>query len=123
MQFSVYLFAINVLRVFVIKGKVFDVALDIRKGSPWYGKYVYAILEPSYAMWIPPGFAHGFQAIEETLFMYLVTKEYAQNSERCIVWNDPNLNIPWPMKEKAIVSEKDKQGKFFKEAETNFESP
>jgi len=107
--------------VYVIKGKVYDVAVDIRKGSPWYGKYIGVTLEPGMALWIPPGFAHGFQALEETLFLYLVTKEYAPQYERCIAWNDPELGIPWPVKEGVILSEKDKKCPPLKQAETNFE--
>jgi dTDP-4-dehydrorhamnose 3,5-epimerase len=74
----------------VLEGRVVDVALDIRKRSPWYGKHVAVELEPGIALWVPPGFAHGFQALEDTLFLYLVTKEYNKESERCIKWNDPN---------------------------------
>ncbi|MCC5990775.1 MAG: dTDP-4-dehydrorhamnose 3,5-epimerase, partial [Thermosphaera sp.] len=51
--------------VYVVSGRVFDVAVDIRRGSPWFGKYVGVVLEPGYALWIPPGFAHGFQALED----------------------------------------------------------
>ena len=111
--------------VYVIKGKVYDVAVDIRKGSPWFGKHVVVTLEPGYALWIPPGFAHGFQALEESYFLYLVTKEYAPEYERCIRWNDPELRIEWPIKDenKVIVSEKDRKCPSFKEAETNFTYP
>jgi len=107
--------------VYVVKGKVFDVAVDIRKGSPWYGKYVAVTLEPGIALWIPPGFAHGFQALEETLFLYLVTKEYAPEYERCIKWDDSEIGIPWPIKERVILSEKDEKCPPLRVAETNFE--
>ena len=111
--------------VYVLEGKVVDVALDIRRGSPWYGKHVAVELEPGMALWVPPGFAHGFQALEDTLFLYLVTKEYNKESERCIKWNDPELGIKWPIQDedKVIISEKDKKCPLFKEAETNFKYP
>lgn len=109
--------------VYVIDGMVYDVAVDIRKGSPWFGKHLSVILEPGYALWIPPGFAHGFQALENTYFLYLVTKEYSPQQERCIKWDDPEVGIPWPIKENVIVSEKDKKCLPLREAETNFEYP
>lgn len=112
--------------VTVVKGRVVDVAVDIRVGSPWFGKYVMVELradEPR-MLWIPPGFAHGFQALEDdTLFLYLQTKEYNQQSERCVAWNDPELNIPWPIKEGVIVSEKDSKCPPLRRAETNFNYP
>lgn len=108
---------------YVISGKVYDVAVDVRRGSPWFGKYVGAVLEPGHALWIPPGFAHGFQALEETYFLYLVTKEYSPNHERCIKWDDPDIEIPWPTEKDVILSEKDRKCPPLKEAETNFEYP
>ena len=107
--------------VYVIKGKVFDVAVDIRKGSPWFGKYVAVTLEPGIALWIPPGFAHGFQALEDSIVLYLVTKEYSPQHVRCIRWNDPDIAIPWPIRECVILSEKDKRCPSLREAETSFE--
>ncbi len=109
--------------VYVVKGRVLDVAVDIRRGSPWFGKYVAVELTPGLALWVPPGFAHGFQAIEESYFLYLVTKEYSQQHERCIAWNDPELSIPWPIRERVILSEKDSKCPPLKQAETNFEYP
>ncbi|MEM4562012.1 MAG: dTDP-4-dehydrorhamnose 3,5-epimerase [Desulfurococcaceae archaeon] len=106
--------------VYVLLGSVFDVAVDIRRGSPWYGKHVEVKLEPGYALWIPPGFAHGFQALEDTYFMYLVTKEYSPQHERCIYWNDPELKINWPITENVIVSVKDSKCPKFRDSETNF---
>ena len=96
--------------VTVIKGRVVDVAVDIRRGSPWFGKYVMVELSADNPrlLWIPPGFAHGFQALEDdTLFLYLQTKEYSPQHERCIAWNDPEIGIQWPVRENVIVSEKD----------------
>lgn len=109
--------------VYVISGKVFDVVVDIRRGSPWYGRYVSVVLEPGYALWVPPGFAHGFQALEDTYFLYLVTKEYSPQHERCIYWNDQELGISWPIRENVIVSERDSKCPLFGNAETNFEYP
>jgi len=107
--------------VYVIEGKVYDVAADIRKGSPWFGRHVGVYLEPGYALWIPPGFAHGFQALEDTYFLYLVTKEYSPQHERCINWSDPGLGIDWPIRADVVVSEKDVKCPPLKHAETNFE--
>ncbi|MET1160011.1 MAG: dTDP-4-dehydrorhamnose 3,5-epimerase [Thermoprotei archaeon] len=109
--------------VYVINGKVYDVAVDIRKNSPWFGKYVGVVLEPGQALWIPPGFAHGFQALEDTYLLYLVTKEYNPQLERCVKWDDPEIGISWPIKEGVILSEKDKKCPLLKEAETNFGYP
>ncbi|MBE9391237.1 dTDP-4-dehydrorhamnose 3,5-epimerase family protein [Fervidicoccus fontis] len=106
--------------VYVLRGKVYDVAVDIRMGSPWFGKYVGAFLEPGLALWIPPGFAHGFQALEDTYFLYLVTKEYSPSHERCIRWNDSMIGIEWPLNEGIVVSEKDGKCPSIEEAETNF---
>ena len=110
--------------VIVIRGRIYDVAVDIRKGSPWFGKYAAAELSEDnhLALWIPPGFAHGFQALEDdTVVLYLVTKEYSPQHERCIRWDDPEIGIDWPIKENVILSEKDKKGTPLREAETNFE--
>ena len=107
--------------VYVVEGRVYDVAVDIRRGSPWFGKHVGVVLEPGYALWIPPGFAHGFQALEDTYFLYLVTKEYSPLHERCIKWDDPEVGIEWPLGENIIISEKDKRCPSLREAEHNFE--
>ncbi len=109
--------------VTVISGRVLDVAVDIRRGSPWFGRHVAVELYPGLALWIPPGFAHGFQALEDTYLLYLVTKEYAPQHERCIRWDDPELGIAWPAREGVIVSEKDTRCPPLREAETNFEYP
>ena len=106
----------------VLKGRVFAAAVDIRKGSPWFGKYAAIELssEPPRLLWIPPGFAFGFQALEESIVLYLVTKEYSPEHERGIRWNDPDIGIPWPIKDDVILSEKDKKQPLLREAETNF---
>lgn len=109
--------------IYAVSGKVYDVAVDIRRGSPWYGKHVGVLLEPGRALWIPPGFAHGFQALEDTHLIYLVTKEYSPSHERCILWNDPALAINWPIEEDVVVSVKDSKCPELRNAETNFEYP
>ncbi|MBI1837692.1 MAG: dTDP-4-dehydrorhamnose 3,5-epimerase [Flavobacteriia bacterium] len=99
----------------VVQGKAMDVAVDIRKSSPTYGKYQMIELssENKLMFWIPPGFAHGFLSLEEnTIFNYKCTNYYNPNSERCIKWNDENLNINWPLAT-PFVSEKDEIGQDF----------
>lgn len=94
----------------VLRGRVFDVAVDIRTGSPTYGKYVMVELSEANhcQFWIPAGFAHGFFALEdETIFTYKVTNPYHKESDRGILWNDPVLNIPWPTGIAPVVSPKD----------------
>ena len=92
----------------VLNGRILDVAVDLRPESPSYRKHVAVILssENHNALWIPPGLAHGFQALEDSLVQYKVTTEYAPGSEGGIIWNDPDLAIDWPMKD-PILSEKD----------------
>jgi len=109
--------------VFVVRGRVFDVAVDIRRGSPYFGRWVAAELGPGEAFWIPPGFAHGFQALEETYFLYLVTKEFDPQRDKCIKWDDPTVAVKWPAPDKAILSQKDKICPPLTEAENNFEYP
>jgi dTDP-4-dehydrorhamnose 3,5-epimerase len=83
----------------VVRGSAFDVAVDIRRGSATFGRWVGVTLDAAShrLLWIPPGFAHGFLAIEdETQFLYKTTAFYARESERTIAWNDPALRIDWP---------------------------
>lgn len=94
----------------VIKGAVYDVAVDIRPESPTYMKYVGERLDASnkYMMWIPEGFAHGFVALEDdTHFFYKTTNYYDKSSEGTILWSDPSLAIQWPDTGGYIVSAKD----------------
>jgi len=93
----------------VIRGAVLDVALDLRKSSPTYGKhFTIQLTEENKTMfWIPPGFAHGFLTLEEdTLFAYKVTGLYNKESEGGILWNDPDLGIEWEI-DQPVLSEKD----------------
>ena len=107
-----------------VKGKVLDVAVDIRKSSPTYGKYVAAELsEDNHRMFfIPRGFAHGFSVLSDTaVFQYKCDNYYAPQSEGSIIWNDKDLNINWMIPEKdAILSEKDKHHPLLKDFETPF---
>lgn len=103
----------------VIQGEVFDIAVDLRKGSPSFGKWHSEILnhKNKKQFWIPPGFAHGFITISETAdFIYKCTDYYDPNDEGCIAWNDPNLAIPWPIKN-PILSSKDQAAPFLQEIE------
>ncbi len=100
----------------VIKGSVNDVVVDIRKNSSTYGKYFKIKLSESNfkILWVPPGFAHGFETLEEdTIFSYKVTNEYNKESEGSILWNDKTLNIEWETKN-PVVSEKDSNSELFK---------
>ena len=106
----------------VIRGKIFDVAVDIRKNSPTCGQWVSARLsaENKHQLWIPTGFAHGFYVISEWAEMiYKVTDFYAPECERTLIWNDPNVGIPWPLLDnrEPNLSEKDAQGKRFDQIE------
>ncbi len=97
----------------VIAGAVFDVAVDIRKGSHTFGKWVGEILsaENKRQMWIPEGFAHGFLVLSETAeFLYKTTDYYAPEFERCILWNDPEIGIVWPTEGELVLSSKDRAG-------------
>lgn len=105
----------------VIRGAVWDVAVDIRKGSPTFGKYVAELLsaENGYQFFVPRGFAHGFAVLEDnTLFAYKCDNFYAPASERGLRFNDPALGIPWPdLLSAPILSEKDKHHPLLSEIE------
>jgi len=108
--------------VTAINGKIFDVAVDIRKNSPTYGKWVGEILsnENHRSLYIPEGFAHGFSVLsEEADVFYKVNKEYSQETEAGIIWNDPTMNIPWSIKQ-PIISEKDNSLPLLKNIDANF---
>ncbi len=101
----------------VTNGVVFDVAVDIRQSSPTFGRWVSAMLsaENKHQLWIPEGFAHGFFVLSAFAdFLYKTTEYYSPQNERCIVWNDSDLNIHWPILEHGIatpkLSEKDTKG-------------
>lgn len=97
----------------VARGKVWDVAVDIRKSSPTFGQWVGAELseDNQHQLWVPPGFAHGFVVLSESAdFLYKTTDYYAPEHERCIAWNDPQLGIRWPYEGEPRLSAKDAQG-------------
>jgi len=104
----------------VVAGEVFDVAVDIRRASATFGKWVGERLsaDNKKQMWVPPGLAHGFLVLSDVAdFLYKTTDYYAPEHERCIRWNDPDLNIQWPISGAPIVSAKDEKGELFKDAE------
>ena len=104
----------------VTNGKVFDVAVDLRRSSPTYGKWTGTLLsgENKLMIWIPEGFAHGFLVLSEFAeFLYKTTDYYSPAHERCIVWNDPDINIQWPLQSPPLISQKDRQGDFLRNAE------
>jgi dTDP-4-dehydrorhamnose 3,5-epimerase len=104
----------------VIVGEVFDVAVDIRSCSPTFGKWVGALLsaENKRQFWVPAGFAHGFLVVSDRAeFLYKTTEYYAPEHERCIIWNDPDLAIAWPLDDNPCVSAKDASGITFRDAE------
>lgn len=106
----------------VISGEIFDVAVDIRKSSPFFGQWISIVLraEDKKILWIPPGFAHGFYVLSvEAEFSYKSTDYYAPNHERTIQWNDPDLSIDWPIPDNGqpLLSEKDEAGSGFNDAE------
>ena len=104
----------------VTSGEVFDVAVDIRRQSATFGKWVGVLLsaENKRQMWIPPGFAHGFVVLKDnTEFLYKTTDYYAPQYERCIRWDDPAIGIQWPITQSPILSAKDQQGLPLSQAE------
>ena len=105
----------------VVQGEVFDVAVDIRRSSPTFGKWVGAHLtaENKHQLWVPEGFAHGFVVLSDSAeFLYKTTDYYAPQHERCIAWNDPQLAIAWPDIGMApLLSAKDQQGQLLASAQ------
>ena len=107
----------------VINGSVFDVAVDIRPGSPTFGKWVGEILssENKKQLWIPEGFAHGYLTLSESAdFLYKVTNYYSVSHEMSILYNDPRINIDWPSVERIFISEKDSNASFFDSIDFKF---
>ena len=93
----------------MVRGEVYDVAVDIRLGSPTYGRWEAVVLseDNKKQFWVPPGFAHGFMVISDFAdFEYKCTDYYDPTDEGSLLWNDPDLNIPWPI-ESPVLSEKD----------------
>lgn len=106
----------------VTRGCVYDVAVDLRRSSPTFGQWVgYELSEDNKRMlWVPPGFAHGFYVMsKEAEFLYKCSDYYAPEFERSLLWNDPTLNIDWPLMDNTppTLSEKDADGDMFEDAE------
>jgi len=98
----------------VVAGEVFDVAVDMRRSSPSFGRWVGARLSAAgrEVLWIPPGFAHGFYVLSgETEFLYKATDYYAPEHERTLLWNDPALGIAWPLSGAPVLNAKDAAGR------------
>ncbi len=111
--------------VICLQGRIYDVAVDIRTGSPQYGKWVGEELseENRLMLYVPPGFAHGFQVLSETAeVMYKCTEEYSPSDDRGIIWNDPEIAIAWPLPA-PILSGKDKIHPGLRDADNNFTFP
>ena len=105
----------------VVRGAVFDVAVDIRRSSPTFGHWVGEVLREDNhrQLWVPPGFAHGFLVLSDSAeFLYKTTDYYAPQHERCIAWNDPQLAIAWPdIGMPPLLSDKDQQGQLLASAQ------
>ena len=104
----------------VVRGSVFDVAVDVRRSSPTFGRWVGAELseQNQHQLWVPAGFAHGFVVLSESAdFLYKTTEYYAPEHERCIAWNDPAIGIEWPGGITPKLSEKDSRGVRLADAE------
>lgn len=104
----------------VVKGSVFDVAVDLRKSSPTFGRWAGALLSADNRrqLWIPPGFAHGFLALSDTAeVLYKITDYWYPEHERTLLWNDPDLDIAWPVDGEPRLAAKDVDGKLFREAD------
>jgi len=104
----------------VVAGAIFDVAVDLRKRSPTFGQWTGVTLsaDNKQQVWIPEGFAHGFLVLSESAeVLYKATAYYAPEHERCIVWNDPAIGIDWPLEGEPLLSDKDRRGEIFRDAE------
>ena len=106
--------------VSVLEGEVYDVAVDIRRGSPHFGRALSAVLSADNRrqLWIPPGFAHGFLALGEGAeCAYKITSYWSPAHERILLWNDPALGIDWPLTGAPVISDKDRAGHLLQDAE------
>ncbi len=104
----------------VVVGEVYDVAVDLRKSSPTYGQWVgeHLSADNKKCFWVPEGFGHGFVVLSEAAeFLYKTTDYYAPEHERCIIWNDPDIGVDWPLEQQPVLSEKDSKGRLLKDAD------
>lgn len=107
----------------VSQGEVFDVAVDLRKNSPTFGQWFGSLLtaENQHQLWVPPGMAHGFVVLSETAhFHYKCTDYYHPEDEGSIRWNDPEVDVKWPISFEPVVSEKDAKAPFFADIKDSF---
>jgi dTDP-4-dehydrorhamnose 3,5-epimerase len=105
----------------VVEGEVFDVAVDMRRSSPSFGKWVCTTLSAAnkHQLWVPPGFAHGFLVLSQSAeFLYKTTDFYSPQHERAVIWNDERLDIRWPLEDQPVLSAKDAAASTFDNAET-----
>ncbi len=103
-----------------VAGEVFDVAVDLRRSSPTFGRWTGTILsaENKRMLWVPAGFGHGFLVTSDSAdFLYKATDYYAPRHERCMIWNDPDVGIRWPLEGEPILAEKDRAGVRLAQAE------
>jgi dTDP-4-dehydrorhamnose 3,5-epimerase len=106
--------------VHVVRGRIFDVAVDLRKSKPTFGRWVaYELRDDNHRqLWIPPGFAHGFLVLSEIAdVLYKTTNYYSPDVERCLIWNDPEVGIEWPLVREPVLSPKDHLGLSLAKAE------
>ena len=99
--------------VHVLRGRIFDVAVDLRKSKPTFGQWVaHELSEHNHRqLWVPPGFAHGFVVLSEVAdVLYKTTAYYDPANERCLIWNDPTVAIAWPLNGEPVISPKDRSG-------------
>ncbi|MDT3672282.1 MAG: dTDP-4-dehydrorhamnose 3,5-epimerase [Aromatoleum sp.] len=104
----------------VVRGAVFDVAVDLRRASPTFGRWAGVELSEDNhrQFWVPPGFAHGFVVLTESAdFLYKTTDYYAPEHERCLKWDDPAVGIDWPLDAEPVLSAKDRDGKALADCE------
>jgi len=104
----------------VTAGEIYDVAVDLHRSSPTFGKWTAVVLsaENRRMCWVPPGYAHGFLVTSDYAeVQYKTTDYWAPQHERCIIWNDRDLGVPWPLKGEPVLSQKDRAGLSLKEAE------
>ncbi len=104
----------------VLQGEVFDVAVDLRRSSPSYGRWAgfHLSAESAQALWLPPGIAHGFLTLSDSAdCLYKTTAHYAPQHERCLRWDDPSLKIDWPVSADPVLAEKDRSGMLWPDAD------
>jgi len=108
-----------------VQGRIFDAAVDIRRGSPFYGRWVGQELsgENGLMLYVPPGFAHGFLTLSGSAeVLYKCTEEYSPSHDRGIIWNDPDIKVPWTVPD-PLLSDKDRLHPLLRDAENNFRYP